>query len=96
MPQYSSFSEATFPLFLVQVLFEWLVSMNGGKELVFPLLPPRVQRQVQGVMGVMKDNISKVLERGEKLTDLQDKSGETKARDPLLFSFICTVLQSVH
>ncbi|CAI8009452.1 Vesicle-associated membrane protein 4 [Geodia barretti] len=36
----------------------------------------QVQRQVQGVMGVMKDNISKVLERGEKLTDLQDKSEE--------------------
>lgn len=28
-------------------------------------------------MGIMKDNISKVLERGEKLTDLQDKSGQS-------------------
>jgi vesicle-associated membrane protein 4 len=36
----------------------------------------QVQQQVQGVMGIMKDNISKVLERGEKLTDLQDKSEE--------------------
>ena len=36
----------------------------------------RVQRQVHGVMGIVKDNISKVLDRGEKLTDLQEKSGE--------------------
>ena len=35
-----------------------------------------MQRQVHGVMGIMKDNISKVLDRGEKLTDLQEKSGE--------------------
>ena len=28
------------------------------------------------MMGIMKDNISKVLDRGEKLTDLQEKSGE--------------------
>lgn len=27
------------------------------------------------MMGIMKDNISKVLERGEKLTDLEEKSG---------------------
>ena len=27
------------------------------------------------MMGVMKDNIGKVLDRGEKLSDLQDKSG---------------------
>ena len=60
--------------------------MGGGVGLSSP--PPRVQQQVQGVMGIMKDNISKVLERGEKLTDLQDKSGETKSNDPLLFSFI--------
>ena len=42
---------------------------------IFPFLYSRVQKQVHGVMDIMKDNISKVLERGEKLSDLQDKSG---------------------
>ena len=45
-------------------------------------LYPSVQRQVQGVMGIMKDNISKVLDRGEKLTDLQEKSGECHVLSP--------------
>ena len=30
--------------------------------------------QVSTVIGVMKDNISKVMERGEKLDDLEEKS----------------------
>ncbi|KAL5484173.1 hypothetical protein EMCRGX_G020625 [Ephydatia muelleri] len=36
----------------------------------------QVQTQVSKVIGVMKDNISKVMERGEKLDDLEEKSGE--------------------
>ena len=28
------------------------------------------------MIGVMKDNISKVMERGEKLDDLEEKSGQ--------------------
>lgn len=36
----------------------------------------RVQTQVSKVIGVMKDNISKVMERGEKLDDLEEKSGQ--------------------
>ena len=36
----------------------------------------RVQRQVDEVIDVMKDNVDKVLDRGEKLEDLQEKSGE--------------------
>ena len=35
----------------------------------------RVQTQVSGVINVMRDNINKVLERGDKLEDLEDKSG---------------------
>ncbi|KAG9350942.1 hypothetical protein JZ751_024831 [Albula glossodonta] len=37
-----------------------------------------VQTQVDEVIDVMQENISKVIERGERLDDLQDKSGETK------------------
>lgn len=41
------------------------------------LVPPRVQSQVDEVIDVMQENISKVIERGERLEDLQDKSGES-------------------
>lgn len=34
----------------------------------------QVQRQVGEVVGVMQNNIEKVLDRGERLEDLQDKS----------------------
>lgn len=37
----------------------------------------RVQSQVDEVIDVMQENISKVIERGERLDDLQDKSGES-------------------
>lgn len=40
---------------------------------------PRVQSQVDEVIDVMQENISKVIERGERLEDLQDKSGESDA-----------------
>ncbi len=36
----------------------------------------RVQDQVSGVIDVMKTNIGKVMQRGEKLEDLEEKSGE--------------------
>lgn len=35
----------------------------------------RVKTEIKGVMGIMQNNISKVLDRGAKLEDLQDKSG---------------------
>ncbi|XP_030228109.1 vesicle-associated membrane protein 4 isoform X3 [Gadus morhua] len=35
----------------------------------------QVQSQVDEVIDVMQENISKVIERGERLEDLQDKSG---------------------
>lgn len=42
-----------------------------------PICVPRVQSQVDEVIDVMQENISKVIERGERLDDLQDKSGES-------------------
>jgi len=35
----------------------------------------KVKSEIKGVMGMMQNNISKVLDRGAKLEDLQDKSG---------------------
>ncbi|XP_026542704.1 vesicle-associated membrane protein 4 [Notechis scutatus] len=35
----------------------------------------QVQNQVDEVIDVMQENITKVIERGERLDDLQDKSG---------------------
>lgn len=41
----------------------------------FALLCSSVQNQVDEVIDVMQENITKVIERGERLDDLQDKSG---------------------
>ena len=35
----------------------------------------RLRGQVDDVVDVMKSNVSKVIERGDRLEDLQDKSG---------------------
>ena len=35
----------------------------------------RLKGQVDEVVGVMKDNVAKVIDRGDRLEDLQDKSG---------------------
>lgn len=43
-----------------------------------PTCVRRVQSQVDEVIDVMQENISKVIERGERLDDLQDKSGESQ------------------
>lgn len=42
---------------------------------MLPLLCPSVQNQVDEVIDVMQENITKVIERDERLDDLQDKSG---------------------
>lgn len=42
---------------------------------MLPLPCPSVQNQVDEVIDVMQENITKVIERGERLDDLQDKSG---------------------
>jgi len=43
----------------------------------------RLKGQVDEVVGVMKDNVAKVIDRGDRLEDLQDKSG-TRHIDCLL------------
>lgn len=43
--------------------------------LTLSLLCSSVQNQVDEVIDVMQENITKVIERGERLDDLQDKSG---------------------
>lgn len=59
------------------------VLLNQWKHQIVPLMlssvsrwPFRVQSQVDEVIDVMQENISKVIERGERLDELQDKSGK--------------------
>lgn len=40
----------------------------------------KVKSEIKGVMGIMQGNISKVLDRGAKLEDLQDKSGKYRLK----------------
>lgn len=35
-----------------------------------------IQQQIDDTVGIMRDNITKVAERGERLDQLQDKTGE--------------------
>lgn len=48
-------------------------------SLIFMTCVFRVQSQVDEVIDVMQENISKVIERGERLDDLQDKSGGSQS-----------------
>ncbi|XP_015754473.1 PREDICTED: vesicle-associated membrane protein 4-like [Acropora digitifera] len=50
----------------------------------------KVKSEIQGVMGVMQNNISKVLDRGAKLEDLQDKSGIGQLK--LIFALILVII----
>lgn len=43
---------------------------------MFYFIFTRLQNQVDEVVGVMQNNVSKVMERGDKLEDLQDQSGK--------------------
>jgi len=40
-----------------------------------------IQRQIDDTVGIMRDNITKVAERGENLNSLQDKTGEYSLLD---------------
>ena len=65
----------------IRVLNFLLLRFSGPER--FRHVPPkdkisRVKSEIRGVMDVMQNNISKVLDRGTKLDDLQDKSGTTR------------------
>ena len=47
-------------------------SVQGGKEKCDGVC--QLQKQVKEVEGIMRDNINKALDRGEKLEDLEDRS----------------------
>lgn len=49
----------------------------------------KVKSEIKGVMGIMQGNIAKVLDRGAKLEDLQDKSG-------MVYSMVLTVCADIH
>ena len=38
-----------------------------------------IQAQIDDTVGIMRDNITKVAERGERLDNLQDKTGESSS-----------------
>lgn len=42
-----------------------------------------IQREIDATVGIMRDNITKVAERGERLDALQDKTGAFQLRAPL-------------
>ena len=46
---------------------------------------------MSGVIGVMRDNIGRVMERGEKLEDLEEKSGKLNLYDLFVTGYIITV-----
>lgn len=50
----------------------------------------RVQQQVDEVVGIMQENIDKVMQRGERLDDLRGKTGKFVYRG----LFICVLLTS--
>lgn len=55
----------------------------------------RVQSQVDEVIDVMQENISKVIERGERLDDLQDKSGESHRNTCDMCLCVCSRVQNM-
>ena len=47
-------------------------SVQGGKEKCDGVC--QLEKQVEEVKGIMRDNIDKALDRGDKLEDLEDRS----------------------
>ena len=41
-----------------------------------------IQQQIDDTVGIMRENITKVAERGERLDQLQDKTGAYSSLDP--------------
>ena len=59
----------------------------------------RIEREIDDVVDIMKDNIDKTMQRGDRLDDLQDKSGKG-LRSYLFFRFFLRKMQlcegSIH
>ena len=53
-----------------------------------------VQNQVDEVIDVMQENITKVIERGERLDELQDKSGTDISCFLILLTWVLMVYYS--
>ena len=55
----------------------------------------KVKSEIKGVMGIMQGNISKVLDRGAKLEDLQDKSGTACSMVPAMYTYCLLYVSEV-
>ena len=78
------FNNWTLCFLLVEIL-----SLNGSVNDIYTCLSHRIQSQVDDVVDIMKSNVNKVLERGDRLEDLQDKSGLF-----ILYTLSCPLLYS--
>lgn len=57
----------------------------------------QLQNQVGEVTGIMKQNVEKVLERGEKLDDLVDKTDDLQASVCLFYkTYVHDIQSSIH
>lgn len=54
-------------------------SQRGGADGAGNNKTTRVQQQVDEVVGIMQENIDKVMQRGERLDDLRGKTGKVFA-----------------
>lgn len=66
--------------------------LPGSPVVNFSHSPISVQNQVDEVIDVMQENITKVIERGERLDELQDKSGTLRF---MLGLVVCAFVASV-
>ncbi|CAO3699149.1 unnamed protein product [Rhizopus stolonifer] len=53
---------------------------NSQRGDAAPAKTTRVQQQVDEVVGIMQENIDKVMQRGERLDDLRGKTGKKKRK----------------
>ena len=54
-----------------------------------------IQQQIDDTVGIMRENITKVAERGERLDSLQDKTGTLFSRYQMVFVNILRILDNL-